>query len=705
MEKNKMLHSLVLTSMLAGGSAAALAHEPVKSLVEQERKQRQNVVRLQAPDEQTYVKALISLHSELLAANKEQHYLIVNVSDKQLQELQGFGFKSEVATEWLAKRDEELEQKLHSFSTTEGTHKSQQSTSNDTIPGFSCYATVEGTFSAAQSLASQYPQLVEMIDIGDSWDKAEGNGGYDLWVMKITNQTISKDKPKLFIHSAMHAREYTPAALTLDFATDILENYESNADAHWILNEHEIHILFHMNPDGRKVAETGILWRKNNNVTHCPEGLPGVDLNRNFTQNWGVTTNGSSGEACDNDFRGPSPGSEPETAAVEEYVRGLYPDLRGPEDTDAAPEDTSGMYIDIHSFSELILWPWGHTGAPAPNGDALEMLGRKIAFFNGYVPIQGVGLYPTDGTSFGISYGELGIASIAYELGTEFFQSCAEYENTIRPRNMSSLYYAAKVVSRPYQLPFGADVRSLDVVASNDNSVTLNMLAGTRLFNNNFGGNVTPTNVAEVEYYINETPWDANSAGIGLSAADGAFDNVSEQVEATIDTSALEDGRHILYFRAKDAQNRWGPVTAQFIEVGASASNVAPSPSIQIACDDLACQFDASQSTDDGSITSYQWNISDDTQLEGVSVSHTFGAEGTYEIILTITDDDGVEASMSQSVTVTEPAPPPVSPPPPPTNPDPVDPTPPASSDSGGGSLSFVAMLLLSLFAVRRRLK
>lgn len=702
MLRNSFLTLMLLgsTNLLAHEQAKHLSeHEQFKSLIEQERQQRQNVVRIEAPDESTYVKALISLHSELLAADKEKLSLVVDVSDAQLTDLQALGFKSEVATKWLAQRDAQLERLA-----AKKQKQAPQSTSVSTIPGFPCYTTVEGTFAEVEALAAQYPQLVELVDIGDTWEKTQGSGGYDLWVMKLTNKSITKDKPKMFLHSAMHAREYTPAALTLDFASDILTKYDTNADAHWILNENELHILIHMNPDGRKIAEGGILWRKNNNNAHCPQQRPGVDLNRNFTHTWAATEVGSSGEACDDTYRGPSPASEPETAAVEEYVRSMFPDRRGPQETDAAPDDTSGMYIDVHSFSQLILWPWGHTGTQAPNGAALEMLGRKIAFFNGYLPTQAIGLYPTDGTSFDIGYGELGVASIAYELGTEFFQECPVYTSRVRPQNMASLYYASRVLAAPYRLPFGPDITNIEQQASTDSSVTLSLLAIDSRFNNSSGGSLQAQIITEVEYYVNELPSEATNAGTGLTAADGLFNSISEEVEATIDTSNLEDGQHIVYFRAKNAQDNWGPVYARFIEVGGTTQqNVAPSPDIQTDCTDLVCQLDASQSSDDGSIVTYQWRISDDTELEGISVSHTFAAAGSYEVTLTVVDDQGAEANTSQSVTVTEPAAPPTPPAPPPAQPDPTPPTPqPVDSGSGGGSLSFSVVLLLLLSVGRK---
>ncbi len=259
------------------------------------------------------------------------------------------------------------------------------------IPGYSCYETVEETFADAQELAADYPALAGMIDIGDSWEKASGLGGYDLNVLKITNSAISGEKPKLFIHSAMHAREYTTAALTLDFASELLRRYHTDADTRWIVDQHEIHILFHMNPDGRKKAEDGLLWRKNTNTNYCgtSSNSRGADLNRNFTHSWNSTTGvGSSGNVCSSTYRGPTAASEPETQAVESYVRSLFSDNRGPANTDAAPDDTMGLHLDIHSYSELILWPWGDVNTPAPNGPALQTLGRKLAFFNGYNPLN-----------------------------------------------------------------------------------------------------------------------------------------------------------------------------------------------------------------------------------------------------------------------------------------------------------------------------
>ena len=78
----------------------------------------------------------------------------------------------------------------------------------------------------------------------------------------------------------------------------------------------------------------------------------------------------------------------------------------------------------------------------APNGPALQTLGRKFAYFNNYTPEQAIGLYPTDGTTDDFGYGDLGVASYTFELGTAFFQDCSTFENT-----------------HPARQPPGADLR------------------------------------------------------------------------------------------------------------------------------------------------------------------------------------------------------------------------------------------------------
>ena len=75
----------------------------------------------------------------------------------------------------------------------------------------------------------------------------------------------------------------------------------------------------------------------------------------------------------------------------------------------------------------------------------------------------------------------------------------------------------------------------------------------------------------------------------------------------------------------------------------------------------LTVQLDATASTDDGNIVQYQWASSDGQNSEGIKTSLTFSQVGTYNITLTVTDNEGAKASTTQTVTVNEkPLPPPV---------------------------------------------
>ena len=88
-------------------------------------------------------------------------------------------------------------------------------------------------------------------------------------VLVLTNQNVSGTKPKLFVTSAIHAREYTTAELTTRFAESLVNEYGVAADATWLLDHHEVHLMLQANPDGRKHAEAGQLWRKNVNENYC----------------------------------------------------------------------------------------------------------------------------------------------------------------------------------------------------------------------------------------------------------------------------------------------------------------------------------------------------------------------------------------------------------------------------------------------------
>jgi carboxypeptidase T len=567
-----------LQTAMAAGNA-----EQTRQMQEQE-KVATNVYNAYFPSLEIARKAAITFHSQLLEANYETGYLVFELEPQEMAQLRQFGFKLRPATEFMEQRKKFLNDMQSEMLRRQQTAPANAKAAADvsaaaaaaTIPSFPCYETVEETFNQAQAFATDKPNLATWVDVGDSWEKTANQGGFDIKVLKLTNSAIPGSKPKLFVNSAIHAREYTTAPLNLEFARWLVNGYGVNADATWILDHHEVHLMLQTNPDGRKQAETGLSWRKNTNQAYCgaTSNTRGADLNRNFSFSFNSTAGqGSSGNQCDLTYRGASAASEPETQAIEAYVRSLWPDQRGPNLTDAAPRTTSGIHIDVHSFSQLVLWPWGTTSTLSGNATDLQTLGRKLAFFNGYTPQQSIGLYPTDGTSDSVSYGELGVANYTIELGTSFFQSCTTYTNTIKPRNLNALIYAAKVVRTPYITPAGPDV---SVLALSGTASTTGVQVGTAVSltgtatdtrYNNSNGTQSTQNIAAAEYYIDTPPWVSGATATALTATDGSFNAKTEGIRGTINTSSLSVGKHIVYVRSRDAGNNWGPFTAAFLQV------------------------------------------------------------------------------------------------------------------------------------------
>jgi hypothetical protein len=296
------------------------------------------VVRVFFDDLETARKVAITY--EPLESDYEKGYLLLMVSETELAQLRKAGLTVEV------------DRALSEYYASGGPV-------NEAIPGFACYRTVEETFTTAASLAANYPNLATWSDHGDTWEKTQGLGGYDLQVLRLTNSAVPGPKPIIFITSAIHAREYTTAELTTRLAENLVNGYGTDPEATWILDYHEIHFMLQTNPDGRKQAETGLSWRKNTNQNYCgaTSNNRGADLNRNFPFNWGCC-GGSSSNQCDTTYRGSGPASEPETQAVVNYIQSNFIDNRGPNENDPAPLDTEGIYLDIHSSGRLLLWPW-----------------------------------------------------------------------------------------------------------------------------------------------------------------------------------------------------------------------------------------------------------------------------------------------------------------------------------------------------------
>jgi|GEM_PF-1062799 len=474
------------------------------------------------------------------------------------------------------------------------------STDQGGIPGFACYRTVEETYTDMAQLPVAYPDLVQQVDIGDSWNKVNSDDadGHDIYALILTDQryTIpgSDSKPALLLLAEVHAREYVTSEIAMRFAEHLLEQYGKDPDITWLLRYHEIHIIPMANPDGRQEAEAGVWWRKNTNAEGgCFDKFPhnsyyGTDLNRNSSFKWNQCQgfNCSTADPCKDTFRGLSAASEPETQAYQNYIASVFPDQRGPNDSDAAPLDTTGIFLTIHSYSELILVPWGWTERLAPNAIGLQTLGRKFGFYTQYETCyvsQPGCLYQADGTTDDWAYGELGVPSYTFELGTRFFQSCDYFENEIVQRNFDAFLYAFKAARRPYQTANGPEVinAALNITSTlRGGSVEISAEANDARYFSGGHGDEPSQAIAAARYTIETPSWVENSSSYSMEATDGGFDTELEMVSATLNTADLTPGDYLILIEAQDADGNWGVPTSLALEIMESQMVVTPQKAI-----------------------------------------------------------------------------------------------------------------------------
>lgn len=537
------------------------------------------------------------------------------------------------------------------------------------ISGYACYRTVEETYTTIDQLVASKPALASVSNIGPSWLKSRNTGGYDMKVLRLTNSATNASRPNkapMVVFGSIHAREYTPAELTTRFAEWLVNGYGTDPEATWLMDNYVFHLILQANPDGRKKAETGLSWRKNVNNTNgsCSANSVGTDLNRNFPFHWNTVSGGSSPNACAETYHGPIAQSEPEAQNLVRYVAGtpgasgvysggVFPDRRGDIASSAAPDDYQGVFFDIHSYSQLVLWPWGDTTNLAPNSTALATLGRRLAFFNSYRPEQSVGLYATDGATDDTMYGLLGVPSYTIELGVAFFESCTTFQSSTLPKNLAALKYSARNLTAPYRYPSGPDTVSVSTSSGSvpaGTPVTISAILDDSQFNQSNGTEATHA-IASARLYVDIPPWEAGASGIAMTASDGSFNSTRETVTASLGTTGLGTGRHLVYVQGTDASGKPGTPNAVLLTISGDAPG-PPTANFSVATSALTATFTDSSTDVDGSIVSRSWNFGDSTSSTATNPSHTYAAAGTYTVTLTVTDNSGLTNTKSQSVTV-----------------------------------------------------
>jgi len=446
-----------------------------------------------------------------------------------------------------------------------------------TLPDFFCYRTLDAVFADAASLAEEHPDLVDWLDIGDSWIKQNSGGasGYDLNILKLTNKNTSGIKPVLFVMSALHARDLAPVELNLRFAEHLLNGYGSNPEITWLLDETEIHLLLVANPDGRAVVEEQIAdgsagdggpqaRLKNLNATTCPNpDHTGTDLQRNFSLNW---EGGYLG--CLNEFSGTSDLSEPESSSIQAYFNNIFPDYRDGDPSEPVHAEATNLFINIESFGDVITFPFYYSADPAPEQAELYILANKLAY--------GLDAFPNEltttvnGTPEDYVYGELGVPALAYEIGSssegQYFMNCWDFEQELNA-NLNMLVRAAKASFAPYSLPAGPEITSLSIQSDLENGQKywqLSAIANANLYRLT----LSPSPIgASAVYSFDLAPWQEGAVLHDLQPEDGFWDEAEEALFAELDVSTLQPGHHRVYVQAALVNGTSGLASAGTITI------------------------------------------------------------------------------------------------------------------------------------------
>lgn len=262
--------------------------------------------------------------------------------------------------------------------------------------------------SEINSIVSANPSIASQRVIGTSYQ------GRNIVAIKISdNVGTDEAEPEVLFTHHQHAREHLTVEMALYLLRELTSDYGSDSRVTGLVNNRGIWIVPDLNPDGGEYdIATGSYrsWRKNRQPNSGSSAV-GTDLNRNWAYRWGCC-GGSSGSTSSETYRGTSAESAPEVKVVANFVRSRV--------VGGKQQITAG--IDFHTYSELVLWPFGYTysdtttGMTADDRNAFAAVGQKMAASNGYTPEQASDLYITDGSIDDWLWGNQKIFSYTFEM-------------------------------------------------------------------------------------------------------------------------------------------------------------------------------------------------------------------------------------------------------------------------------------------------
>lgn len=250
--------------------------------------------------------------------------------------------------------------------------------------------TLSEVWDELDSMKFYFPDLItEKEIIGTSYE------GRAMYMVKISDSPdTDEDEPEIEFDALHHAREPVSMMHLIYYMWWLLENYDSDPLAAYLVNEREIYFVPVVNPDGYYYNEStnpdgGGYWRKNRRDNG--DGSFGVDLNRNYGWEWGHDS-GSSPDSWSDVYRGTEAFSEPETAAMRDFF--------------SAHQFTNA--VSCHSSGDYFLHAWGYSEDDCEDIDWYSAFAERATRWSDYAygnALTTVG-YLASGTTPDYNYGE-----------------------------------------------------------------------------------------------------------------------------------------------------------------------------------------------------------------------------------------------------------------------------------------------------------
>ena len=341
---------------------------------------------------------------------------------------------------------------------------------NPAVPANFNYGSMGGYFTYQEMLdnldamAAQYPSLITARAPISTFLTIENRPIYHV---KISDNALTDEIEPEVLHTAIHhAREPMSMSQTIFYMWYLLENYNTNDEVKYLVDNTEIFFVPCLNPDGYIYNETtnpagGGMHRKNRRDIGTTN--KGVDLNRNYSYGWGTT--GVSFNVDDDTYPGTGAFSEAETQAMQWLVQ----------------NHTFITALNSHTYGNTLLYPVGTTTAEfADHNDYFVDLSHHMVFLNGYLDQKSSSLYPASGDSDDYMYKvDIGIGLkdtmfvMTPEVGSDFWPPQSEIFSTCQ--NMVFTNLIMSHVPHIYVVTDDSDPSTIETMTGNFNHSTFRL--------------------------------------------------------------------------------------------------------------------------------------------------------------------------------------------------------------------------------------